>query len=135
MNKIRPYRGIRIDGGGWAYGSAVENQSGRAFIIEDMWMEINTFTGKPDYVFAWVEVFPETVGQMTGGHDKNKRDIFEGDIVIVGQDREQSVVTYEAAAFYTSISKGNYRLSGWKTRSVEVTGTVHDHLLKGEVDG
>jgi uncharacterized phage protein (TIGR01671 family) len=100
MNRQIKFRGLRIDGKGWAVGSRLElNDNGvvRVFIVP-LSEQVVSINGKEH--FHWdglIEVKPETVGQFTGLTDKNGKEVFEGDLVKyryypVGEDK--NVIEY-----------------------------------------
>lgn len=77
MYNTRTYRGMRLDGKGWARGSLLQTDEGRNFIL----------TGKmlsEEHVCSWREEFevdPATVGQCLGEKDRGGIMTFEGDIL------------------------------------------------------
>jgi uncharacterized phage protein (TIGR01671 family) len=68
MRDIR-FRGKRIDNGEWVYGNYVNDNQGH-FITLPL-----------ETAHRLVRVNPATVGQFTGLHDKNGKEIYEGDVV------------------------------------------------------
>jgi uncharacterized phage protein (TIGR01671 family) len=86
------FRGKRVDNGEWVYGSYCYNPLMKKG-------EIYSFDDKRCYVYR---VDPATVGQYTGLHDKNGREIYEGDIVhcIAAWDNANMAVIFEEGEFH-----------------------------------
>ena len=84
------YRGKRIDNGEWVYGDLLQpTELCNIYEISDK----NSFDG------TRYEVEPSTVGQYTGLKDKNGKQIFEGDIVLIGERRRPVEIVFKNGRF------------------------------------
>lgn len=72
MREIK-FRGKRLDNGEWVYGFALFSQDKSEAVIAKL----------TDTESVCENVGPATVGQFTGLHDKNGKEIYEGDIIAI----------------------------------------------------
>lgn len=139
MNREIKFRGKRTDTGGWVYGS----------LIQDSYMcEIRTM-GNDEELPGYNDVNPETVGQYTGLKDRNGKEIYEGDILLLSdKNTYQELVVVEQGpygwVFYNPKTVLRFKDGSYTYRAVEnyrrlfgigeVIGNIHDdpELLEDE---
>ena len=135
MREIR-FRGKRIDNGELIYGFYYHSTINGLHYIADI--KETRAEG----------VIPETVGQFTGLHDKNGKEIYEGDIAVCtyGKWHEEpkgltriGKVMYDVktCAFKMALKNSAMLVSfrDTKPKDIEVIGNIHDNpeLLEAEV--
>lgn len=122
------FRGKRIDNGEWVYGYYfIEERD-----IEDgiIWRDIPQIQQRYGDHFRYFDVDLATVGQYTGLHDKNGKEIYEGDILRFTHEREDFINT--DARIAVEIPKIYYMIDNSYNHSFEVIGNIYENpeLLK-----
>ena len=133
MKREIKFRGKRLANDEWCYGSLLIWADGECTILE-----------KSDSSNAvWKrEINPDTVGQFTGLHDCDGKEIYEGDVILEDKDPTMMEIVFRDGIFFASI--GNTRGENLymncalrvilDRRKTHVIGNIHDNpeLLKGE---
>ena len=137
------FRGKRTEDGEWVYGDL--GQSKGIVFISDQNL-------KPQDTWAFTyEIDPETVGQFTGLLDKNGKEVFENDVVIIKNavllsqeynfpedDPKENwgdlkgVVRYSECQYIVTCDDIDFPLNTYPKSEIELIGSVHDNkdLLK-----
>ena len=139
MNREIKFRGK--DRENWHYGDLVQEiRHNDNKLFDGTMTHIRNFEYKNgDYIGDSFPVNSETIGQFTGLHDKNGKEIYEGDIVrkfngIIGK------VIYEHSEFIIDVTnneKLDYGRLDLIENFVEVIGNIYDNpdlLEKGAED-
>ena len=126
------FKGKSIDGKEWLYGDLVSSADKKRFAI--------LVNDKESYDEC--EVAPETVGQFSGLHDCNEKEIYESDILKWEKDGLLYVVRFWEGMFYASVEECNEGILGgfplhaftkYEDRECKIVGNIYDNpeLLKG----
>lgn len=130
MSREIKCRGRRIDNGEWAAGHYLTRRTKdyglqHMISVQDMW--------------GFHEVDPQTVSQYTGLHDRNGKEIYEGDLWISRPHGAPYVVKWHDTGWYLFRYKTKLYDNADGLKLGEVIGNIyeHPHLLgeKGEGQG
>lgn len=116
----------------WRYGDLYHNERGELVIYEPL-TKGKTLDGAA--VLGWrLVVDPKTVGQFTGVLDCEGREIYDGDVVTLGDDPTPSAVRWDNELACYIIVKT--LILGHVYKYVRVIGNLHDNpdLLEVEHD-
>lgn len=132
MNRTIKFRGKSIYDEEWLYGSLVKIEKDRYAVIPPLNdIEIGKSIGM-------YEVCLETIGQFTRLLDKNGKEIYEGDILLVGNDGYENIynkVGIKDGCFgYVGEVDGKILPFCDYNVTEEIVGNIYDHpeLIKEE---
>ena len=145
MNREIKFRGKMIPGNEWIFGTILRIPAPPVCFGKSETDKYYIQFPDPRYMPDWNmpykmvqgEVNPDTIGQYTDLHDKNGKEIYEGDIVkIKYRDEDIGKVIYEHNGFsidVTNMNK-NYGRVSFVNNFMEVIGNIYDNpeLLGGE---
>ena len=133
MKREIKFRGRSVHSDDWCYGSFVNNPDEPYICGFDIWTN-----GTNDWFEEKVEL--RTVGQFTGLHDKNGKEIYEGDIIQLNYPQWNNIVFWNndmlCFEYRRICQKQSYSLAmnEMQLRYFEVIGNIYDNpeLLKGD---
>lgn len=134
MNREIKFRGKSIDE--WVYGMLCKVNEGDTEHGEPIKYKIQTDEKEYGEYVNYFITDENTIGQYIGLHDKNGKEIYEGDIVkIKYRDEDIGKVIYEHNGFsidVTNMNK-NYGRVSFVNNFIEVIGNIYDNpeLLGG----
>lgn len=139
MREIK-FRGKRYGDGAWVYGSlyqGIKEGEKYSIILTDSGYDLAPPDDR-DLAIAFAEnevnvLIPDTVGQFTGLHDKNGKEIYEGNIVRYDMGGECEV-SYCIGGGFAGFDLSPAFHDEHQLTDVEVIGNIHDNpeLLKTE---
>lgn len=129
------FRGQRENDNGWIEGILFNAREDTFIVPHDNEYRYDEIEGLAFNVLA-CRVDPETVGQYTGVFDKNKRKIFDGDILKTKYGRICKVVWFAPQLCWDLYpleckSKAPDAYDLFKSENLEVIGNIYDNPEKG----
>ena len=123
------FRGKRIDNGEWVYGFYFcmyhddDRKHLHHFIIP---LNVSIPKDRPIGEIQ-VEVDPDSIGEYTGEHDKNGKEIFEGDILTNKYAQHNAICVFKKSAFGAQFPDEFFTLARLCGCHFEKVGNLHDN--------
>jgi uncharacterized phage protein (TIGR01671 family) len=118
MNREIKFRGFDLIANGWVFGGICFDADikGKVYITTNY--------------NEMIEVDPKSIGQFTGLPDKNKIDIYEGDIIKANNDKNMTVAWDNKVASVVLFREGwmfkHYFCEGVDADDCEIIGNIYE---------
>ena len=115
------FRGKRLDNKKWEYGDLVHDNRGGCYVFP---FHVKGLFGR-EY-----KVDPDTVGQFSTLKDKNGKEIYNGDILKVGEEKDLLEVRFVRGVFaflWNGDLDDEFPCNAPTQEWAEVVGNIHDN--------
>lgn len=120
------FRGKRIDNSEWVVGDLFN--ATKIVVTTTSNKGIYTENGSHTFKYEYIEITPETVGQFTGLFDRDGKEIFEGDIIMVRKyNNSKGVVVFLDGTFMIEYKYIKREFSEYALVAFEVIGNIYDN--------